>query len=90
MKNKLAPPFRQAEFDILFNEGVSRLGELIDLGINKRIIERSGSWYSFNGERIGQGRENVRLALRDNPSLVKELEAKIREALSIRDNKNSK
>lgn len=79
VKNKLAPPFKQAEFDILFNEGISKIGELIDIGVNKGIIEKSGSWYSVKGERIGQGRENVRQLLKENTVLAKEIEMKIRE-----------
>ncbi len=83
VKNKLAAPFKQAEFDILFNEGISKLGELIDIGVEKGVIEKSGSWYSCKGERIGQGRENARLALRDNPALAKDVEVRIKEASGL-------
>jgi len=82
VKNKVAPPFKQAEFDIYFNEGISREGELIDLGLERKIIERAGTWYSYNGNRIGQGRENVRQFLRANPEIAKEIEAKILESLN--------
>jgi recombination protein RecA len=83
VKNKMAPPFRQAEFDVLFSEGISRMGELIDLGTEKGFIEKSGAWYSYNGERIGQGRENARLFLREHELTAKELEQKIREAAGL-------
>jgi len=81
VKNKVAPPFRQAEFDIYFNEGISRLGEIIDLGVDKGIIEKSGSWYSFKGNKIGQGRDNVREYLKNNPETTTEIEARIIEGL---------
>lgn len=79
VKNKVAPPFRQAEFEILFNEGISRVGEILDLGVDKKIVEKSGAWYSYKGERIGQGREQSRNFLRGNPAIAKEIEARIRE-----------
>jgi recombination protein RecA len=78
VKNKVAPPFKQAEFDILYNEGISREGEIIELGVNANIIEKSGAWFSYNKERIGQGKDNVRQFLKDNPALAQEIEAKIR------------
>ncbi|WP_348671970.1 recombinase RecA [uncultured Abyssibacter sp.] len=81
VKNKMAPPFRQAEFEILYNEGVSRLGELIDLGVANNIIEKSGSWYSYGSDRIGQGKENTRIYLKERPELAQEIETKIREIL---------
>jgi len=81
VKNKLAPPFRQAEFDIYFNEGISKLGEIIDIGTEKKIIEKSGAWYSYNGQRIGQGRENAREYLRAHPEVAKEIEDKILEGI---------
>jgi len=81
VKNKLAPPFRQAEFEILYGEGTSREGELIELGQVAGVIEKSGSWYSYNGERIGQGKDNTRLFLKEHPDLAAEIEAKIREKL---------
>jgi recombination protein RecA len=81
VKNKIAPPFKQAEFDILYNEGISREGEIIDLGVKEDIVEKSGAWYSYNGERIGQGKDNVRAYLKENPETAREIEAKIREKL---------
>lgn len=83
VKNKLAPPFKEAEFDIYFGEGISREAELIDLGLAFGIIERSGAWYSYKGERLGQGRENVRRYLRENKALADELELKIRELSAL-------
>lgn len=77
VKNKVAPPFRQAEFDIFFNEGISRLGEIVDIGVDKNIIEKSGAWYSYAGSKIGQGRENAKEYLKANPQVVAEIEAKI-------------
>ncbi len=84
VKNKVAPPFKQAEFDIYFNEGISRVGELIDLGIEKKIVERSGAWYSYNGTRIGQGRENSKQYLKSNPEVAREIESKILEAYNFK------
>ncbi len=83
VKNKLAPPFREAEFDILFGEGISREGELIDLGVSMGIIEKSASWFSYNGERLAQGRENVRRLLKERPELAQEIEARIREMAGL-------
>src|SRR5205807_10439656 len=79
VKNKVAPPFRQAEFDILFNEGISREGALIDAAVEHGIIEKSGTWMSYGDTRLGQGRENVRNFLRENPSLCAEIDSKVRE-----------
>jgi recombination protein RecA len=79
VKNKVAPPFRTAEFDILFNEGISREGSLIDAAIEYGILEKSGTWMSFGEQRLGQGRENVRNYLRENPTLAGEIEAKVRQ-----------
>lgn len=79
VKNKVAPPFREAEFEILYGEGVSLLGELIDLGVKFGFVQKSGSWYSYNNEKIGQGKDNVRGFLKENPSIADELEAKIRK-----------
>ncbi len=79
VKNKVAPPFREAFFDILYGEGISRLGEVIELGSNLGFVEKSGAWYSYQGERIGQGKENVRQYLKENPKMAQEIEAKIRE-----------
>jgi len=84
VKNKVAPPFRQAEFDIYFNEGISRVGELVDLGVEKGIIEKAGSWYSYAGNRIGQGRENAKEFLRQNTEISKEIENKIMESTNLR------
>ncbi|MCS7315139.1 MAG: recombinase RecA [Bryobacterales bacterium] len=83
VKNKLAAPFREAEFDILYGQGISREGDLIDLGVAHNLIEKSGSWYSFQGERIGQGRENARQFLRDNPEVADRLEAELRRVLGL-------
>ncbi|MBI1422956.1 MAG: recombinase RecA [Gammaproteobacteria bacterium] len=78
VKNKVAPPFKQAEFDILYNEGISREGEIIDMGVKMDIVEKSGAWYSYNGDRIGQGKDNVRNFLKENPAIAQDIEAKIR------------
>ena len=83
VKNKVASPFKTAEFDILFGEGISRHGEIIDMGVNANIIEKSGAWYAYQGEKIGQGRDNAREFLRENPSLSYEIENKVRESLGI-------
>ena len=83
VKNKVAPPFKDAVFDILYGEGISRLGEIIDLGVQAKIVDKAGAWYSYNGEKIGQGRDNTREFLRENPDLAREIENKIREQLGI-------
>jgi recombination protein RecA len=83
VKNKVAPPFKTAEFDILFGEGISRQGEIIDMGVNAHILDKSGAWYAYNGEKIGQGRDNAREFLRENPELAREIENKVRESLGI-------
>ena len=83
VKNKLAPPFKQAEFDIMFAEGISKPGELIDHGVDKRVVEKSGAWYSFDGERLGQGREAVREFLKANPSVAKSIEGRLRGAAGL-------
>jgi recombination protein RecA len=83
VKNKVAPPFRQAEFDILYGEGISREGEIIELGVANNIIEKSGAWYSYGKDRIGQGKDNTRDYLRENPHIADEIEVKIRTALGI-------
>jgi len=83
VKNKVAPPFRQAEFDILYGEGISREGEVIELGVNNHFVEKSGAWYAYNGERIGQGKDNVREYLREHPELALEIENKIRTAVGV-------
>lgn len=81
VKNKIAPPFRQAEFDILYDEGISITGEIIDLGAKLGIIDKAGAWYSYNGTRIGQGKENVRTYLKEHPAISDEIEAKVRQTL---------
>ena len=83
VKNKVAPPFKPAEFDILFGEGISRQGEIIDMGVTAKVIEKSGAWYAYQGEKIGQGRDNAREFLRENPSLSFEIENKVRVSLGI-------
>jgi recombination protein RecA len=83
VKNKVAPPFREAEFDIIYGEGISREGDLIDLGVTQNIVEKSGSWYSYKGERIGQGRENARQFLKDNPDFRTRIDAELRKALGF-------
>jgi len=81
VKNKMAPPFKQAEFEILYGEGISREGELIDLGVKHGLIEKSGAWYSYHGDRIGQGKDNVRNFLKDNPEMAAEIDRQLRELL---------
>jgi recombination protein RecA len=81
VKNKVAPPFKQVEFDILYGQGISREGELIDMGVQANLVEKSGAWYSYNGNRIGQGKDNVRTFLKENPEMAAEIEAKVRELL---------
>jgi recombination protein RecA len=83
VKNKVAPPFREAEFDILYGEGISKEGDLLDLGVDHRIIEKSGAWYAFNGERMGQGRENARQFLKDNKDIRQEVESRLRQGLGL-------
>ena len=83
VKNKMAPPFRQAEFDIMFGQGISKEGEILDLGVNNRVVEKSGSWFSYGGERLGQGRENCKQFLHENPDIAAEIEEKIRIALGM-------
>ncbi len=79
VKNKMAPPFRQIEFDIMYGEGISKLGELIDLGVKSNLVDKAGSWFSYDGQRIGQGRENVKKFLRENTDMAAKLEKQIRE-----------
>jgi recombination protein RecA len=83
VKNKVAPPFREALFDILYGEGISREGEIVELGVTHRIVEKSGAWYAYNGEKIGQGKDNAREFLREHPELATEIEAKIRAAVDV-------
>jgi len=84
VKNKTAPPFRQAEFDIMFAEGVSKVGELVDLGVERKIVNKAGAWYSFNDERLGQGREAVKSFLKETPELARTIDRKIREQAGVR------
>ncbi|TDY02413.1 recombinase RecA [Thiohalophilus thiocyanatoxydans] len=81
LKNKVAPPFKQVEFDLLYNEGISREGEIIDLGVKEGLVDKSGAWYSYNGERIGQGKDNVRNFLKEHPQMAQDIEAQIRDKL---------
>ena len=83
VKNKVAPPFKTAEFDILYGEGISREGEVIDLGVEAKIVDKSGAWYAYKGEKIGQGKDNSREFLRENPDIALEIENKVREALGV-------
>lgn len=83
VKNKVSPPFKTAEFDILFGEGISREGEILDMGVNAKILDKSGAWYAYNGEKIGQGRDNAREFLRENSGLAVEIENKVRDSLGI-------
>jgi recombination protein RecA len=83
VKNKVSPPFREAFFDILYGQGISRQGEIIDLGVDAKIVEKSGAWYSYNGEKIGQGKDNAREYLRENPDIAAEIENKVRAALGV-------
>jgi recombination protein RecA len=83
VKNKVAPPFREAEFDIMYGEGISKFGELIDLGVEQKVVDKSGAWFSYKGERLGQGRENAKNSLRDNKELCSRVENEVRVALGI-------
>ena len=83
VKNKVAPPFREAHFDILYGQGISREGEIIELGVEHKIIEKSGAWYSYKSERIGQGKDNTRKWLKDNPEVAKEIETRVRDVLGV-------
>src|SRR6059058_1290385 len=83
VKNKVSPPFKTAEFDILYGEGISREGEIIDMGVEAKVLEKSGAWYAYQGEKIGQGKDNAREFLRENPELAREIENKVRANLDI-------
>jgi recombination protein RecA len=83
VKNKVAPPFKQAEFDIVYGQGISREGSLLDVGVDQSIIRKSGAWYTYEGDQLGQGKENARNFLRDNPDLADEIEKKIKEKLGV-------
>ena len=78
VKNKVAPPFKVVDFDIMYGEGISKTGEIIDLGVKANVIEKSGAWFSYNGDKIGQGRENAKIFLRDHPEIATEIENKIK------------
>jgi recombination protein RecA len=84
VKNKVSPPFREASFDIMYGSGISREGEIIDMGVEADLVEKSGSWYSYNGDRIGQGKDNVREFLKENPAIAKDIETRIREKLGVK------
>jgi recombination protein RecA len=83
VKNKLAPPFRQVEFDIMYGEGISKTGELLDLGVKSGIVEKSGAWFSYDSQRLGQGRENARQFLKDNPGVAEAIEKSVRESSGL-------
>jgi len=83
VKNKLAPPFREAEFDVMYGEGISKEGDLLDMAVERRIIEKSGAWFSYGGERLGQGRENVKVFLRENPDIFKSIDEKLRRDMGL-------
>jgi recombination protein RecA len=83
VKNKVAPPFREAEFDVMYGEGISKEGDLLDLAVERKIVDKSGTWFAFNGDRLGQGRENVKQFLKDNPTIYKTLEEKVRRELGM-------
>ena len=83
VKNKVAPPFKTAEFDILYGTGISREGEIVDLGVQARVVDKSGAWYAYNGEKIGQGKDNAREFLRENPDIAREIENRVREAVGV-------
>jgi len=83
VKNKMAPPFRETEFDIIFGEGISREGDILDLAADNGIVEKSGAWYSLKGERLGQGRDNTKSFLKDNPDILKEIERGVREKMGL-------
>jgi recombination protein RecA len=84
VKNKVAPPFKETEFDIIFGEGISKEGDLIDLAADRGIIEKSGAWYSYKGDRLGQGRDNTRVFLKENPDVLSKIELELREKLGIK------
>jgi recombination protein RecA len=83
VKNKVAPPFREAEFDVMYGEGISKEGDLLDLAVDRKIVEKSGTWFAFGGERLGQGRENVKQFLKENPATCKAIEEKVRRELGL-------
>ena len=88
VKNKIAPPFKEAEFDIMYGEGISKSGDLLDIGVTAGVIEKSGSWYSYNKERIGQGRENVKRFFNDNPDIFNSIYSKVRSVVGLEKKKD--
>jgi recombination protein RecA len=87
VKNKIAPPFKEAEFDIMFGEGISKVGDILDLGVGNGVIEKAGTWYSYGGERLGQGRENAKIFLKDHSDTAQEIEEKVRELCGLMNKK---
>jgi recombination protein RecA len=83
VKNKVAPPFREAEFDVMYGEGISKEGDLLDLAVDRKIVDKSGTWFAFSGERLGQGRENVKQFMKENPAITKAIEDKVRRELGL-------
>jgi recombination protein RecA len=83
VKNKVAPPFREAEFDVMYGEGISKEGDLLDLAVDRKIVEKSGTWFAFGGERLGQGRENVKQFMKDNPAITQTIEDRVRRELGL-------
>jgi recombination protein RecA len=83
VKNKVAPPFREAEFDVMYGEGISKEGDLLDLAVDRKIVEKSGTWFAFGGERLGQGRENVKQFLKENPAMMQAIEDRVRRELGL-------
>ncbi len=83
VKNKVSPPFREALFDILYGEGISREGEIVELGVAHRVLEKSGAWYAYKGDKIGQGKDNARDFLKEHPEIAAEIEAKVRETVGV-------
>ena len=88
VKNKVAPPFKVAEFDILFGKGISKMSEMVDMGVETKVIEKSGSWFYYEGERLGQGKDNARAAIESNAELAAEIEAKIKAAMTANEDEN--
>ena len=83
VKNKMAPPFKQAEFDVMFSEGISKVGELVDIGVDRRIVDKAGAWYSYKDERLGQGREAVKTFLKSNPDIAQDISLQIRQSFGF-------
>ncbi len=83
VKNKLAPPFREAEFDVMYGEGISREGDLLDLAVEHKIVDKSGAWFAYGGDRLGQGRENSKQFLKDNPQVARAIEERVRKELGL-------